>query len=446
MTNEVTTAGVGNRFLPKNCCEIISNKFNLDSNVELETGQVSSTAGFIRPTGGTAAGTPYNFDLPPVADTFLQMNSMYFYIKCKIQKADGTSLTATDSVGLVNGFGLSFFEEIQVFLNGFKISQDTDVAMPYKNMIETQLSYEGDAKETHLTTNLFKMDTTSAMEDFDYLNGSNTGFKTRSSTIQLSKEFDFTVPLCTDFTRADNHLAPGSTLGIVAKQNSTPFLIKSNSDDAAFKIIVQDIRLYYNRIRLDPKLTAGIVQKPHRYLTARTQLLHRALAQGLHSFHTELFRGALPRTVVVCQVKSSAFGGRYKENPYNFQHFKVNDINLRLNGLSIPSDAYECDFDNNLVMRAYTELFINTGTWRNDRGACVSLERFKKGSTFFCWDLTPDRCNSYHLHNSRSGVLDLEMTWKTPLEQPTTILIYAVFNQRITANVDNKMQNLIEVI
>ena len=424
--------GVGNRKLPKGCCEIVSDKFNFDDSVQLESAQESNFTGFVRPIGGMEAGSPYTFKLESMADSFLQMNSLYFYVKCKVVDESGDDLTDTSKVGLVNAFGLSFFNNIQVHLNEFQIGAGTDIDIAYKNYIETMLSYETEARTTHLRTSIFELDSMDHLEKFDPTTADNKPFKIRAKKIAKSKEFDFTAPLCADLLRADNHLAPGNSLLIKAIKNNDSFLLKSETLNAGFKILVRDIRLYYNRIRLDPTLTPKILGGVQKYLCAKTVVKRFILPSGLTTYNAEIFNGPLPRTIVLAQVLTSAANGNYSKNPFNIRHFDVNRVSLRINGQSLPSDGYTPDFENNLYAREYTELFVNTGTWRSDRGASVSFDRFKKGSTFFVWDTTNDRCNSMHLHPTKSGLVELEMNWSKALPSPITLIVYAAYNQRIT--------------
>ena len=437
--NNPSNSGLGNRSAPSDCCEIISDKFDLNSNVQLEAGQVANVTGFVRPVGGVSSGSPYTFNLDSMADYFLQMNSLYIYVKCKVVFATGKSIAEAQKVGLVNGFGLSFFDAIEVSLDGFPVNKGSDTRMPYKNMIETLLSYESDARTTHLKASIFEMDDIDHLENMDPSAAGNNAFKKRNALMKESKVFDFTVPLMTDFTRSDNHLAPGEKLSIKAIQSSNPFLLKSSEDNASYIVKVEDIRLYYNRIRIDPTISANILSTPHRYLSAQTHLKHFTLPSGLSSYNMELYSGPLPRSIVVGQVLTSAYDGSYDKNPFNFQHFNVNHLALKINGQSIPSDGYTPDFENNLISREYTELHVNTGTFRTDRGSCVTMARFKKGCTLFPWDCTYDRCNSNHLHVTRDGLMELSIGWKKPLEKPITILVYACFNQRIVTNYDPKI-------
>ena len=437
--------GIGNKQLPKGCCEMISDKFDLDSEIQVETSQQSNVSGFVRPIAGLEGGSPYSFKLEPVGDTWLQMNSMYFYVQCQVTTSAGAEIADTAKVGLVSAFGMSFFKTLQVNLNDFQINPGTDLDMPYKNYIETMLSSDTVTKNTHLSSSIFDLDDMNKLDNMDATDSTNKPFANRAKRITKSKVFDFCVPVYSDFFRSDNHLAPGNSLFIKATKNSDDFLLKTTEDSPDYKIVVKDVRLYYNRIRLDPTLTTSVIKSPERYTCAQTTLKRFVLPSGLSSYNMEVFNGNLPKSIVVAMVKTTASDGSMKENPFNIQHFNVNRVTLRVNGQSVPSDGYNPRFSEDLYAKEYASLFLNTGMWRGDRASSISYERYKKGSTFFVFDLSPDLCNNSHFHETRSGVIDLELQWKSELTNPITLLIYAVQNQTITVE-GNKEPARIDLI
>jgi hypothetical protein len=164
----------------------------------------------------------------------------------------------------------------------------------------------------------------------------------------------------------------------------------------------------------------------------KTLMKTYALPAGLTSHTQSLFTGGvLPKTVIVFQVDSRGFDGTYKNNPFYFQHFNLNRIALRINGRSVPSDSLTPDFTKKLFSREYQHMFMNTGSYRLDRGNCISIKQFEDGLTIFPFDLTPDHCNGYHLHKGTSGNVDLELSWSQALAKPVMLMVYAAFDQAI---------------
>ena len=56
--------------------------------------------------------------------------------------------------------------------------------------------------------------------------------------------------------------------------------------------------------------------------------------------------GALSNLVIVCLVNDADLAGGDQRNPFNFQNFGVNRINLKRNGMSRANENYTPDFAN----------------------------------------------------------------------------------------------------
>jgi len=443
----VGTVGVGNsRKVPAGCTEALADKFNLNQNQTLETGQIANVASFVRPIGDVNA-SPLTFKMDSVADTFLQMDTMHFWIKCKIVKRDGEAPADTDKWGITNAFGLSFFRSINVLLNGYEISTGTESENGYKSYIETVLSYDMTSdRHNHLKSSIFEMDDMDHLECLDPATVAATAFKKRYDMANKGKSFDIVVPVTIDLCRASAHLAPHNKLTLVASRESDQFLIKSaKGNDLGLKVKVEDIKLMFNRIRLDPALTSRVMGKPANYYFAQTHLKRYPLPSNITSYNVELYNGALPRTIVIAQVATTSSQGSYKHNGFNFQHFDLNRLTLRINGLAVPCDSWTPNYGESIYGREYHDMLMATGHWRRDKSCSISKGRYSKGSCLFAADLSYDMCNNEHRHATSDGSMEIEISWGTALPKPITLLVYSVFNARLT--VENTTQPaIVEII
>ncbi|CAC5368822.1 unnamed protein product [Mytilus coruscus] len=82
---------------------------------------------------------------------YVDLNRSRLYVKAKIVKGDGTSLTENEYVGPVNLFLQSMFSQVDVTMQGRMISSTTS-HYPYKAMIQTLLCYGNGAKTSQLTS------------------------------------------------------------------------------------------------------------------------------------------------------------------------------------------------------------------------------------------------------------------------------------------------------
>ena len=70
----------------------------------------------------------------------------------------------------------------------------------------------------------------------------------------------------------------------------------------------------------------------------------------------------------------------------------------------------------------------------------VTLDNYKKGYTFIVFDLTPDKCHSFHNHNSESGSLALDLTFSKLAQSDYTLLSYAVYNALLLIGKDRQVK------
>ena len=66
-----------------------------------------------------------------------------------------------------------------------------------------------------------------------------------------------------------------------------------------------------------------------------------------------MFTGALSDLVRVGLVSDADLAGGYQRNPFNYQNFGVNRIELKRNGTSRPSQGYIPNFANKQYIKDY---------------------------------------------------------------------------------------------
>ena len=132
-----------------------------------------------------------------------------------------------------------------------------------------------------------------------------------------------------------------------------------------------------------------------------------------------IINGLLPRQIVIGFVNADAFNGDIKLNPFHFQHYDCNFIALRVNGVQIPSKGFRPNFEKKIVRRELRSLYDNIGVNEpsDDSGCNLNVDDFLGGYTLFSFDLTSDKCNGFHLHETTTGIIDLEILFSKPLKK-----------------------------
>jgi hypothetical protein len=366
-----------------------ASNFDHDTPVPIEDAQAQCIDGFVSPVGGCVGDGPYLFEIPAQEDTYIVMQTIGLHVTAQVVRANDANLIAGDVVTVVNSLGTVMWEQVEVLVNDRQLNPQSYSNTHYKSYIESILSYDKNATTTHLTTQLFIMDESGKFEVF---NDTNRGFKERFSVTKLSRTFDMYSPLTSDFLRANNFLAPSNKLSIKLTRAKDSFLLVGAENlPTNYKLKIKDMKLFYDRIRLRETIPRPRVE---RYLVTGTELKKFPIAQELQTATLKVFNGGVkPKTIIMGQVVTTAVEGTIHDNPFNFQPFNLNFLQLRVDGRQVPSTPYKPDFASNpkLARREYSALFRNTGSFRMDRGNLVDYSTWCNSACLFAWDLTEDK-------------------------------------------------------
>ena len=85
------------------------------------------------------------------------------------------------------------------------------------------------------------------------------------------------------------------------------------------------------------------------------------------------------------------FNGAYKQNPYNFQHFRASSIGITVNGEEMPFKPMQVSYcANPRHVEAYSTMFSGTGKMNYNMGNDISREDVPRGYAIYAFDLTVD--------------------------------------------------------
>ena len=144
-----------------------------------------------------------------------------------------------------------------------------------------------------------------------------------------------------------------------------------------------------------------------------------------------MFRGQLPKFLLVGMVTNKAFNGSWETNPFNFQHFGVNHVALYREGESVPARALTPNFTNKLCTREYMSLYASLELYNVNEDFDVSLIDYSQGYTLFGFNLTPDLHMTEHSQPYREGNLRLELKFGTALTEAINVVLLAIFDGKV---------------
>ncbi|XP_071850633.1 uncharacterized protein F54H12.2-like [Apostichopus japonicus] len=386
----------------------------------------------------------FEFEIPGTGDQYLDLEETQLFVRCKITKSNGGALVHTgdnvDSVGPVNYPLHALFKQVDVSLNGQQIS-DSSACYPYRSYMEALLNYGREAKTNHLSTALYQKDTPGHMEDSNAVNGSNQGLKTRAKHFKDSVEVELMGRLHCDIFHMDRYFVNGVTMKLKLIPNNDAFVLMTTNDAAGYRVQFTEVALYIRRVTPSATmllqhakvLASGTTAK---YPINRVQVRTKAVQAGSTNVISDhLWLGQLPRRLILGIVKTAAFNGHYAKNPFNFHHFKVNEVSLRYAGRIHPSEALKLRFNEdgsaNQTIRAYDSLFTALHKKNLDEGIDVTRNDYEKGYTLYAFDFTPDLADGAHYNRKDEGTLDLTLRFDEALTESVMLILYAEFDNLI---------------
>jgi len=373
----------------------------------------------IRPLSQVSGDAPIEFRVSGQNSMdYLDLKGSQLYVKLKVKKADGTAMPDAEKTGPVNLFLQALFSSTEVSLqNKATITCNYN---PYRAMIQTMLNFGQDAKTSQLHSQLYIKDDSDHPEDTNPA-GDNAGLYERTLFIQGSKTLDLQGPIFHDLATTSRYIMNQVDVKLKLYRSSPTFCLSSSELSPDYTIDILDIYMLARKIRVNPAVIYGhselLKSANAKYPFTRGETRIQSIASGSTSFHWEnLFQGQKPSKVVIGFVKSKAVSGDYKTNPFNFENCGIQSICLYADGIPVGGNPLKLDFDQDAVIRAYTNLFTTTGKWNRDSGNYINRNDFVTGSTLFAFQLEPNFSqHGEYLTLVKTGNVRLDVQFKNAL-------------------------------
>ena len=412
----------------------------------------------IRPVSTISANSVVEFVFGGEGRDYLDLARSRLYVKLKLVHQDGSALvvkkllddgtvdpaaTKDEEAMAVNLCLHSMWNQIDVYINGFRMSQASGM-YPYKAMIQTQLAYGADAKETQLSATGYKIETG---KDLDAYSQSNASLHWRHKLFKAGKTVEFEGPLLEDVMQLKRYMLNNMKVQIKLYPSQKQFFIAAADATKDYKIVLEDIVFKACMVKVNPGVILGHAKAMetrnalYSYLKCDTKSYSVTAAQRT-VYLDNLFQGTRPSKLVVGMVSSEGFNGAYKRNPFKFHHYDLTDIALVVDGDSVPGRPLKLDFnpDNGRnFIEAYVNMFEALGQSGTDFGGGITPEVFASGHTLFVYSLDPVIRSAKYMNLTKHSNVRLELNFANPLPETVTIIIYtetpAVFEVDASRNV-----------
>ena len=184
------------------------------------------------------------------------------------------------------------------------------------------------------------------------------------------------------------------------------------------------------------------IQGHLRLIGPKTEFTVHAIPNSITSTSLTAHRGGpLPVQIIIAQVETKSIMGSRDTNPFYFQRYGLEKINLRINGTVFPPKGIKMSWssidDQCGWITSYIHMTKNLGTQMNERTNMITPKHFKDGAAFICFDLSPSGTNGLDLQDMKEGRVEVDMHWDSARTKAMSVLIYVCYQCQYILNPRN---------
>ena len=385
------------------------------------------------------------FHVPPDPECFFILNQTRIEGHFVVQDEDGGNVTATNEVTLSNHFAACLFSQIEIYLNGTQVCDLSSIlSYPYKQHLDQTLSYHfntlnnvGRAEGYYLSErencsfNFAQrgVDTTTSCTDM----------VTHHQYILDGKKVYFYSTLPADILYTDKYLPPNVEISIKLSRFNPKMGLIQNEPEKSYSIYLKDLKLHMRKVLPTPqareRFKNKLMERPSFLPYKDSQLKHYHIPRGSSVFSVNHINNLLlPNQIYFFFIKSKIFKKEKSNNwPFELGNQNLSSVMLKKNGKPIIPKLMEFDFSTGNYVELYTHFQDNVNSKNR-----VTLNNHADNLMVLAFDLTPDKCQSFHNHPSVSGNLELDLAFGWPTDEDITLISYAFYNCGIT--IDKNLQ------
>lgn len=397
----------------------------------------------VRPISQISDSSPIEFQVSAQNGMdYIDLKRSRLYVKLKVMNGD-TVLEDGDVIGPVNLLLSSLFSQVDVSMQNKPINS-SGAHYPYLSMLNTLINYGGDAKSSQLTSQLWESDNSGEFDDVNAKTGKNGGLLKRALLIKGSKTLDLEGPIMHELFQMDRYILNQVGISLKFYRTRPEFCLLSNSADGKNYIIkLVEVILRVCKCKINPAVILShakmLETTTAKYPFKKSTVKMYSLAKGLLNISIEnMCSGTRPDRLYVAFVSSQAVAGDFTKNPFNFQHYNINQVALYSDGIPVGNTPIKLTFDSvngDSIVSAFVNLFDNAGKWLFDGGNAINRKQFAEGgNVIFCFDLEPTFEQGEYLTLLKQGNVRLEAQFGVALPETVTAIVWGQYTALFEIN------------
>lgn len=400
----------------------------------------------IRPIAQLNTGGHIEFNIHNGHNEYIRLKETTLYIKfrVKLSKTDNTPIVALDwnKVSIVNNFLHSLWSQIDLTIGDSQTTSSIQT-YPYRAYFETLLGSTEQGRLTFLHASGYSKDDMSNSGNMVNTNRqSRINHKASEGELSTGRICEMEGKLHLDLFFQPRLMIGGTKIKVKLVPNRPEFYFMTAANSKLSpRIEFLDVHLNIMKSRISDEIQIAQIQamniSPVKYIINRSEVRTVTIDRNATNRSIEnVVNGQLPRRVYIAFTSNDAYGGNFEKNPYVFHHYHINSIACFLNGQQFPSKAYTPDFDNDLYMREYLELFRASEQFDNDARMPITFSEYKHSYTIFAFNLSQDLSQGYnsagYVNIPKEGVLRFEIRFNQALDTTINALIFCEFDNQIS--------------
>lgn len=370
-----------------------------------------------RPSGAIVKDAPLSFMIGPTVTEYIDLRSIRLRLSIAIKKADGSAVTAADSVSLSNNVLNTVFRQVDVKLQQRTITTSVGTNHAYKALLDMLTAPRDGVSEEGAG---FVLDRPGHMNSMD----TNTGVLERMERTKNGQAMIVEGPLNVDILQQDRLLMDGVPLEIVLYPSSDTFALMAPDNSEKYSFKIEDALLRVPHVLLDPGVQLGHAkQLEHHnalYPYTRSAVKTFNIGSGTYTWSTDnVFQESVPASMFVALVDAESYNGKYSGNAFDFENMDVSYAEFLVQGLPLAGPPFQPNYTN----KQYTEVFERYDRIQNVRDmTMVNHDTFPNGYNIFVFSLTQAETSPV-----RRGHTRLTLKFRQALDKAATVIVYGQF-------------------